>query len=252
MVEQVRHDLRRHLRTIEWLTPRVAWAIDGTQYAVESDGKIHLYNLQDLGSRYKFLPLAGPHPVGEEVAGYLAQKFDRYGAPLILKRDNEGNLNHLAVNQILEEFLVLPLNSPEHYPPYNGAIEESQRELKKCLREKVALVPLDLKNHIGAYAEAGVNDLNHRLRPCLNGKTSRQVFFDCANAPNFTTRERREIYDRILEKVERILSTINESGQAIRESAWRIAVESWLRSNGYIRVLTPRKSVTQFISVLGS
>ncbi len=139
----------------------------------------------------------------------------------------------------MEEFLVLPLNSPEYYPPYNGAIEESQRELKKCLREKVDLVPLDLRNHVGAYAEAGANDLNHRLRPCLNGKTSCQVFFDSANTLTFARRERREIYDRILEKVERILSTINESSKAIRESAWRIAVESWLRSNGYIRVLTP-------------
>jgi hypothetical protein len=56
MVERVRQDLwadyRRHLRLIEWVTPGVVWAMDGTQYDVDSTGKIHLCNMQDLGSRY--------------------------------------------------------------------------------------------------------------------------------------------------------------------------------------------------------
>jgi hypothetical protein len=36
-------------------------------------------------------------------------------------------------------------------------------------------------------------------------------------------------------KVERILSAMKQSGQAARESAWRIAMESWLKSRGYIK-----------------
>jgi len=240
MLEQVRHDLvadhRRHLRRIEWLKPGVAWAMDGTEYEVGLAGKIYLCNMQDLGSRYKFFPLAGEYPIGEEIAGYLSDKFDRYGAPLVLKRDNEGNMNHLAVNQVLEECFVLPLNSPEYYAPYNGAIEESQREVKGCLREKVALGLPDFQDHIAAYAEASVNDLNHRPRPCLNGRTSCQAFFESSDGQVFTKRERREIYDCIMERMERILLALNQSGQAVRESAWRIAVESWLRSRGFIKV----------------
>ena len=240
MVEQVRHDLvadhRRHLRRIEWRRPGVAWAMDGTEYDVGLASKIYLCNMQDLSSRYKFLPLAGEYPVGEEIAGYLSEKFDRYGAPLVLKRDNEGNMNHAAVNEVLDEFFVLRLNSPEYYAPYNGAIEESQREVKTCLGEKVALGILECRDHIGAYAEAAINDLNHRIRPCLDGKTSCQVFFAPAEKPSFTKRERREIYDSIMEKMERILSAMNQSGQAVRESAWRIAVEFWLRSKQYIKV----------------
>ncbi len=95
---------------------------------------------------------------------------------------------------------------------------------------------VDPGDHINAYAEPVVNDLNHRIRPCLNGKTSCQVFFESGNRPTFTKRERRSIYDWVMERVEKILSSMNESGQAVRESAWRIAVESWLRSKGYIRV----------------
>ncbi len=245
MVERVRQDLladhRRHLRRIEWVTPGVVWAMDGTEYDAGLTGKIYLCNMQDLGSRYKFLPLAGEYPVGEEIAGYLSEKFDRYGAPLVLKRDNEGNMNHAAVNEVLEEFFILPLNSPEYYAPYNGAIEESQRELKSCLREKLALALPDFRDHLAAYAEASVNDLNHRVRPCLNGRTSCQVFFEADMKPAFKKRERREIYDSIMEKVERILSAMKQPAQPIRELAWRIALESWLRSKKYIKVYINQK-----------
>jgi len=245
MVERVRQNLwadhRRHLRRVEWLMPGVAWAMDGTEYDVGLARKIYLCNMQDLSSRYKFLPLAGEYPVGEEIAGYLSEKFDRYGAPLVLKRDNEGNMNHAAVSEVLEDFFILPLNSPEYYAPYNGAIEESQRELKSCLREKFVLGLPDCSDHLAAYAEAAVNDLNHRIRPCLSGRTSCQVFFESANRPVFTKRERREIYDSIMERAERILSAMKQPAQAIRDLAWRIALESWLRSKGYIKVYINQK-----------
>jgi len=240
MVERVRQDLeaerRAHLRRIEWLTPGVVWAMDFTEYDLDMVGKLYLHNMQDLGSRYKFLPMVGGYPEGEEVAGYLSEKFDRYGAPLILKRDNQGNMNHVAINDVLAESFVLPLNNPEYYAPYNGSIEESQREVKRGLREKLVLEKHDCRDHIGTYAEAVVNELNHRVRPCLNDRTSCQMFFGSGKRPVFTKRERREIYDWVMERVQKILSTLNQSGQVVRESAWRIAVESWLRSRGYIRV----------------
>ncbi len=240
MVERVRQDLeadrRKQMRRIEWLMPGVVWAMDFTEYDLGMACKIYLHNTQDLSSRYKFLPMAGGYPIGEEVAGHLSEQFDRYGAPLVLKRDNEGNMNHSVINDVLAESFVLPLNNPEYYAPYNGAIEESQREVKSCLRKKLMQGLLDPGEHITTYAEAVVNDLNHQLRPCLNGKTSCQAFFESGNRPTFTKRERRGIYDWVMERVERILLAMNQSGQAVRESAWRIAVESWLRSKGHIRV----------------
>jgi hypothetical protein len=254
MVAQVRQDLladqRRNLRRLEWQNPGVAWAMDGTEYDMGLIGKIYLCNTQDLGSRYKFLPMAGEYPVGEEIAGHLSDKMDRYGAPLILKRDNEGNMNHAAVNEVLEEFFVLPLNSPEYYAPYNGAIEESQREVKRCLRDKLALGLPECQDHVAAYAEAAIHDLNHRLRPCLGGKTSCQVFFAPANKSVFRKRERRMIYDIIMERTERILSAMKQSGKSVREAAWRIAVESWLKSRGFINVHTNPKVSPNFISFL--
>ena len=246
MVERVRQDLeadrRKQMRRIEWLTPGVVWAMDVTEYSLGLTRKIYLHNTQDLGSRYKFLPMAGGYPVGQEVAGYLGEQFDRYGAPLVLKRDNAGNMKHRAINEVLAESFVLPLNNPEYYAPYNGAIEESQREVKSRLHKKLIQTRFDPGEHITVYAEAVVNDLNHQIRPCLNGKTSCQVFSERGNRPAFTKRKRREIYDWVQERVERILPAMNQSGQAVRESAWRIAVESWLRSKGHIKVYQPKVS----------
>ena len=66
-----------------------------------------------------------------------------------------------------------------------GRSRRSQREVKSCLREKLALALPEWRDHVAAYAEAAVNDLNHRIRPCLNGKTSCQVFFASADKPVF-------------------------------------------------------------------
>ena len=171
----------------------------------------------------------------------MSEKFFRFGPPLFLKRDNGGNMNHGAVNGILSEFFVLPLNSPEYYAPYNGAIEESQRELKACLQGKLIRIPDSENPSPAVYAEVAAHDLNHRLRPCLRGKTSCQVFFSLEERPIFSKWERRKIYDILRERVERILVSMNQFDQSAREAAWRIAVEYWLQSKGFIKVHTPKK-----------
>ncbi len=96
------------------------------------------------------------------------------------------------------------------------------------------------------------HDLNHRLRPCLNGKTSCQVFFSLAGKPVFSKLERREIYDIVLERVERILASINQYGKSAREAAWRIAVEFWLQSRGFTKVHIPQKVLPNFTPIFNS
>jgi hypothetical protein len=257
MVGQVRQEVtadhRKNLRRIDWLVPGVVWAMDVTEDDLGMAGRIHLQNTQDLGSRYKFPPLSGECPVGEEVAGYLSEKFCRFGPPLFLKRDNGGNLNHGAVNGVLAEFFVLPLNSPGYYAPYNGAIEESQRELKACLREKLIPELPGSENHsMAVYAEVAAHDLNHRLRPCLHGKTSCQVFFSLEEKPVYSKLERREIYDILMERVERILVSMNQFDKSAREAAWRIAVEFYLQSKAFIKVHIPRKVSPNFTPIFCS
>ena len=192
--------------------------------------KVYLNQMQDLASRYKFSPMTGQYPCGEEIAGYVADKFSKFNAPMFLKLDNAGNLNHPAVYDVLSEYFVLPLNSPVQYPPYNGAIEEAQKELKAALRVKLANKSCCPQEHIEAYAEAVEHDLNHQSRPCLKGKNACRVFF--SNRKSFTRKERREAYDWITNVQNNILC--NEGVHP--QSAWRTAVEGWLNMKGLITI----------------
>ncbi len=111
MVRQVRLSHNRSMSAslcrVRWLYPDLAWALDGLQYTA------HIHHLQDLCSRYKFAPMTTEYmPCGEQVAGHLDRHLTRFGPPLFIKRDNGGNLNHRAVNDILEELMIIPINSP--------------------------------------------------------------------------------------------------------------------------------------------
>lgn len=247
MVEMARREhntsYRRNLRRIQWNQPNIAWSMDTCEYGQSdlSGTKVCLNQTQDLASRYKFNPMAGDIPCGEEISGYLAAAFNRFGAPLFLKRDNGGNLNHTAVNDTLAEYYVLPLNSPGHYPPYNGAIEEAQSELKTGLASKLMNKPCCPLEHLEAYAAAVEHDLNHRPRPCLNGRTSCQVYF--GGRRTFTKWERRDAYVWITNLQNDILSCEGIQPQA----AWRIAVEAWLNTKGFITVTRIGKVLPSFV-----
>ncbi|MDA8171366.1 MAG: hypothetical protein M0Z48_05980 [Nitrospiraceae bacterium] len=246
LVAMARHDLnvahRQNLRRIHWNVSNVAWSMDPSEYwQRDADGdKPYLNHMQDLASRYKFNPMAGDIPTGEEISGWLTTTFNDFGAPLLLKRDNGGNLNHKAVNEVLEEYYVMPLNSPVHYPPYNGAIEEAQTELKNGLASKLMYQPCCPREHFEAYASTVEHDLNHRPRPCLKGKNSCQVYF--AGKRTFSKRERRDAYAWITD----LQSDILNSERVQPQAAWRIAVEAWLSMKGFITVTINGKVLPSF------
>lgn len=236
MVATARHDQntlnRQNLRRIHWNIPNLAWSMDPCEYKQpDTTGtKVYLNQMQDLASRYKFSPMTGGIPCGEEISGYLAATFNRFGAPLFLKRDNGSNLNHTVVNNILADYFVMPVNSPVHYPPYNGAIEEAQTELKTGLDTKLSYRPQCQSEHLETYASVVEHDLNHKPRPCLNNKNACQVYFIGKRA--FTKWERRDAYDWITD----LQNDILRSDGVQPQTAWRTAVEAWLNMKGYITI----------------
>lgn len=246
MVATARHDLntlhRQQLRRIRWNVPNVAWSMDPCEYGQRdaNGAKVYLNQMQDLASRYKFSPMTGDVPCGEEISGYLAATFRRFGAPLFLKRDNGSNLNHAAVNDVLADYFVLPVNSPVHYPPYNGAIEEAQTELKSGLAAKLLYRPCCPREHLEAYASTVEHDLNHHPRPCLHGKTSCQVYF--TGKRTFTKWERRDAYAWITNLQNDILCCDGVQPQV----AWRIAVEAWLNMKVFITITINGKVLPSF------
>ncbi|MEI6516076.1 MAG: hypothetical protein WCO77_08865 [bacterium] len=120
---------------IHWHAPRLIWAVDDVHVGYHEDRKVWSNQIRDLGSRYLFAPQLSLGGVleGELVAERLDRLFGINGPPLVLKRDNGGNLDCVAVDAVLERFGVVPLNSPLQYPRYNGGVEKSQREFKEEL-----------------------------------------------------------------------------------------------------------------------
>ncbi|MFZ2657445.1 MAG: hypothetical protein WAX69_21095 [Victivallales bacterium] len=222
------------MKRITWEIPRSVWSMDVTEAKVNG-GTAFVNLLQDMSSKYKLHSIAGyEEPCGEEVAGQLEHAFRKNGPPLFLKRDNGGNLNHAAVQDVLERYMVIPFNSPPYYPKFNGSVENANCELKK--EESFSLVR-ELEaykgNELSLYTDNVLNCLNHKERGILKGKCSCLSFFGSEKL-NVTRRGRKEIYEWI---IERKLEIKEELGHGIKDDkATRLAIETWLLVNGHITV----------------
>jgi hypothetical protein len=236
MVIEARKGYRRQeaarMQHIEWHHPDLAWAIDGSKPDTAQNPLI-VYRVQDLASHYKFPPVAGPSmPCGEEISGHLTRLFSDFAVPLFFKRDNEGVLNHHAVNEVLEQHLAIPLNSPSYYAPYNGAIEHTQGALNRYIRgwswkaqssEELALL-----------TELGSHDHNHMPRRSLKGKNSCSAYFGGPRI-TFDKRTRKEVFLWIKQAACDMLEKLGDDGMFM--TAWRIAARTWLHKNNYITIV---------------
>lgn len=247
MVLSVRREINRKRadRTchITWLRSNLVWAIDDCKKSDLFDGgKLHLHNLSDLCSRYKFRPLASDSaPLGEEVAGHLDHLFSRFGPPLFCKRDNGGNLNHKAVDQVLADALVVPINNPVYTASYNGAIERTQGEFKNYLGRWGW--KSDSVREGALLAETAAHDLNHRARRSLNGRNACMVYFGNCRL-RYAKRQRKNVYNWIRDLAVEI--SIRLGNDRIVPAAWRSAAKKWLVKNGMIRIRMAGKVLPDF------
>ena len=218
---------------LAWLRPCAVWAMD----AAEQDGIA--WNLVcDLASRFRFELLLARSLPAELVLRQLEALFGRYGPPLVLKRDNGGNLANPAVDRLLEEFGVVPLTSPPHHPRYNGAVEYAQREVKT-----VADV---LVRQFGMPRPEALREtpgwLNVRPRPCLGGGFAAGVF-EAARSwflDTCTMDYRKEAKDWIRRQATTILDDLKECSRPTRDAAWRHATENWMIDAGLVAVVHPK------------
>ncbi len=243
MAQQRQAELRR----ITWQIPGSVWSLDDTELARFAHHKLYLHQVQDLASRYKFTPWVGEQVLGETVAVHLEQLFLRHGPPLVLKRDNGSNLNQQAVDEVLARYLVMPLNSPPCYPPYNGGMECAVRELKTPLVEKILAHGQISESQAQTWAEVLAHELNHRPRGCLDGHVACRVFQDARPALQaYTLRKRREIFDWINELTRALIQVSAVHTQHQVETVRRLAVETWLQRNGVITITQNQKVLPIF------
>lgn len=252
LTETLRRELaqrrRAELRQITWHVPGLVWSLDDAELARLAHHPLRLHQVQDLASRYKFTPWVGERVLGETVAVRLEQLFLQHGPPLVLKRDNGSNLNQQAVDEVLARYLVMPLNSPPHYPPYNGGMECAVRELKTPLVEKILASGPIPESQVQVWAEVLAHALNHCRRRCLDGQVACRVFQDARPALKaYTLRKRKEVFDAINELTRTLMESRSVRTQRQAEAVRRVAVETWLQSNGVITITQNRKVLPVFL-----
>ena len=217
---------------IEWSRPAAVWAMDPGQL-----GPRHWNLVGDLASRFRFELVTAMMLPARTIANQLAALFARFGAPLVLKRDNGSNLAGAEVDELLDAYGVIALNSPPHYPRYNGAIEYAQRELKARVGRLTAQ-GLELDEALAHVPTL----LNATPRPCLNDRTAAEVFYPARDdfQQQFTLTRRKEIHGLIQDEASCIRVRMERCGYHAQGAAWRRAVEQWLAGNGLMTVHQPQ------------
>lgn len=246
---ELQHDKRMEMRRINWQVPGIVWAIDDTKFTRKDWGWESFINqIHVLGARYDLEPRSSEKLLpGRQVAMRLEKEFEENGSPLILKRDTGSNLNHADVNNVLAEYYVIPLNSPTYYPPYNGAVERAQRELKEGMVERGMRGRNPSLELIQLSAENVVYQLNHKVRRVLDGSRACAAFsVGIKNSQAYNKRQRKEIFDRIVAMAAETLSKIGKTGHRAEQAAWRMAIETWLQENGLITVSRNGKVLPYF------
>jgi hypothetical protein len=228
------------MKRIHWLVPGAAWSIDTTEYGPE---KMKITPLRDLASKYQLpTPLVEPREEGARIAIYLDLMFKKEGPPMFLKRDLGSPLNCQAVDEVLEQHCVLPLNSPPGYPRYNGSIERSMRDLQDALdqrRLKAMQVPMSVE------VELVTHHLNHRRLRSLGRQTPCQVYHDPARRIRLHGASRQRIFREVFDQFWQYVQCMPERNRHATNAAWRLIVETWLRRQGWITVMEkPKTSVS--------
>ncbi len=210
-VEQEMHQIR-------YCEPHLIWAMDISEYNFE--GYIfHVLQVVDLGSRRKFEPeIKIGAFTSDEVSFFLNCLMHKYGEPLFLKRDNGTNLKGYVEN-ILETFGVIPLNSPPYCPRYNGVIERAQGEIKQKV---IKLTKGDrVTEGIRGTILYAINESNNKKRAYLNTLSPLELWEQSHR--NFNRWERGKIYKEIKNHVERIVNGLGLKKHQIA-GAWRAAI----------------------------
>ncbi|MHC4842028.1 MAG: hypothetical protein ACYTDT_13910 [Planctomycetota bacterium] len=237
--------LRGEMTRVEWSDPMVAWAMDDTDVTAlvgvdpQTGGRRYINTIMDMQSRHKFDAVPAPMLTHTQMAERLAALFRRYGAPLVLKRDNGGNLNGSAVKGVLEKFGVIALNSPPYYSQYNGAVEHANLEIKVQMDADIITTLQMRSNHLNEVtlpilATNAIHELNHKKRRILGGQNSCFAFHSKARRQRFSKRERRTIFDEIGTIAFDLMAHTGTDKRGVAK-AKRLAKEAWLTERRYIR-----------------
>jgi transposase InsO family protein len=240
LVRQARRHHHEQLRLltqhITWFRVQTVWALDATEWrTVPTGAKLQVLATSDLASRYGLGLQPEPQLTGDRVAEHLLALIRQHGPPLFLKRDNGSVLRTEAVQAVLAQAGILPLDSPPYYPPYNGAIENYIGQVKRALPEGLPCPPSGNLGPVRACLHGVRLELNARSRAALDGACPADLFHQGPRL-HVAKPERAAIFDWIWQRTQRTLSTMETVNQRRINAAWRHTAESWLRSQGLMAI----------------
>jgi transposase InsO family protein len=237
---------RKVCKQVQWHWPNLAWAVDATELHRDQDGhKLYIHAARDLCSRFGFDPSSATQSNGPTIAGYIETLFQQHGAPLFLKRDNGSPFNDDVVDAVLSRYGVIPLNSPPHYPQYNGAIENGMLQIQTALGDWPASPSVWKPDEIAPYLTAVQRELNCRPRRSLDGRSACEIYYQQRHA-RYGKSDRLAVFEWIkIHAIDRI-KRLEKVDQRSAHAAWRAAAESWLRCQGLITVSVNNKVLPRF------
>ena len=135
LVDRYRRAMRRGrrvaIRALRWTRPGAVWAMDFSEPPCNIDGVYdQVLCVRDLGSSCELwtLPIIGKST--QVVIHSLKALVHWYGAPLVLKLDNDGVFRSLDLKRWAREAGTRLLYSPPYTPEYNGSVESGMGSLK--------------------------------------------------------------------------------------------------------------------------
>jgi len=242
---QQREERRARLLQITWHSVHTAWALDATEWPTCHRGRtLQVLAARDLASNYGLGLQAHTQLCGQGVAAYLAQLIRRHGPPLFLKRDNGAVLHTPDVEQVLAAAAVLPLDSPAHYPRYNGGIEKHIGDLKRLFPYPLPAPSPEAGPSAQALLEALRHEANAQPRTALDGCSPAERFL-VGPRLHVDRPTRSAIFHSLHAHAGRIVAHMKTRDQRSFAAAWRHAAQSWLRCQALISVSTNQSSKTK-------
>ena len=120
---------RLSLATLRWNRVGAIWALDFCFPPAPIDARFPcVLAVRDLASGAQLLALPCPDREAHRIVTALDHLFAIYGAPLVLKTDNE--FDSVRLGAFLDQNRVIHLLSPPQFPRYNGAVEAGIGSLK--------------------------------------------------------------------------------------------------------------------------
>jgi hypothetical protein len=128
--QDYRRDHRLFTEVLTWHVPGRVWAMDHLKPPVPIDGlSTKAFSVRDLASGMVLAWQPVPDETAATTRDILLALFLEFGPPLVLKFDN-GPAFKAEVEELLDDWLVTPLNSPPMTARYNGACESAHGWLK--------------------------------------------------------------------------------------------------------------------------